>query len=237
MHYMHKRYIAIFCTSSLIALYLVVDVYQNNSIFENESMSPAFSQSKDSAPRNIKLENMRGAGINLTEAFKSREKNGFLEELDNLTARGIPGTPENIGALDKLFKISDNSEEKIRLARLYNAAYFGTEDTSLRKRISQTISDLLRLEADPAVGRALTLSHSRMLIDEQTQENLEYAYRRNFLSNDDYYGELAHIIPGAMGPVRSEIIKKITSNHNQYASEIIADFIASSSELGFPMRK
>lgn len=230
---MHKRYIVIASILFLLFLYFTIDIYRNNRAIEVDIISPNFSQSRVGVPHNLKSADAYGVSVGLAEVFKLRGEDGFLEKLDDLVVRGIPGTPENIDELDQRFKVGSNSEEKIRLARLYNTAYYGTEDALLRNRISQTISDLLRAETDTTVGRALALSHSRMFIGDKTQENLEYAYKRNFLSSDDYYGELAHIVPRAVGPVRIKILNELAANHNQYASEIIADFINNSSGLSF----
>lgn len=226
---MRTRYIAIIFVLFSAALFSVVSIYHDDSAID--SVLPNFGRSEVGVPDGIKSGDARGVGADLVEVFKLRNRDGFLEKLDDLVARGIRGTPENINELDRLFKASGNPEEKIRLARLYGSAYFSAEDSVLKEKITQAISDFLRLETDPAVGRALVLSHSRMFFDEKTQENLEYAYRRNFLSNDDYYGELAHILAGVIGSTRVKVIKELTANHNQYASEIIADYIGNSSGI------
>ena len=230
---MRKNYIIVVCILFSLGLYLVVHLSHNNDAIGAKSIVPNVMQSRADAPSDVTFGDMHGVGADLAEVYKLRGKDGFLEKLDDLVVRGIRGTSENIGELDRRFKASGDSDEKTRLARLYNTAYFGAEDALLRGKIAQTVSDLLRSEADPTVGRALALSHSRMYIDEKTQENLEYAYKRNFLSDDDYYGELAHILPGAVGLARAKVIKELTANHNQYASEIIVDFIGNSSGSNF----
>jgi len=180
---------------------------------------------KPGAAENSKSEN------NLSDVLSVTGSGKLLETLDQLNANGIVGTSQNIDELDARFRASKDSEVMLRLARLYNAAYFGTEDKILRQRISKTISELLRTETDPVVGRALALSHSRLVFDEYTKENLSFAFKSRFLSTDDYYGELAHTMLGAPVSAKSEIIQEIVGSKNRYAAEIIADLVVQSEKL------
>lgn len=117
-------------------------------------------------------------------------------------------------------------EERIESAHNLNLAYFDSRSESLRKRISDALSDALLDETDQHLARAIALSHSRLPYDENTLPNLKYAYEKGFIYFDDYYGELAHLYDGAPVSVRGGVIKEISESQNRYAVDIISGGIS-----------
>ncbi len=158
--------------------------------------------------------------------------------LDELAANGFKSTQQMVDEIHSRYAISHNPAEKIKLAHLFNTAYFGTDDLILKQRISKILGRLLQEENDPEAGRALALSHSRLTYNEDTQNNLQFAYKKKFLLYNDYFGELAHILSGAPVREREEIGKEIAQSGSRYAVQIISNDFAnldlkglSSSEL------
>lgn len=145
---------------------------------------------------------------------------------DKLIASGIPASSKIVGEIKAYFQNTKSNKEKIRYARMFNSAYFNTTDPTLRAEISRTLSELLAAESDPSVGRELALSHSRLIFDQNTLENLSSAYKRKLIGFDDYYGELAHVFPASPPEVRSGIIDQLSASHNRYAADIVANFAA-----------
>ena len=126
--------------------------------------------------------------------------------------------------IDKSFS-GGTLEHRKQLARTLNEAYFKTKSVDLRRKISNALTRLLKSEADTSVARAIAMSHSRLYFDDNTIANLKDAYERKVLSFDDYYGELAHVFPGAPPEVREGIIRDIAASHNRYAVDIVASNI------------
>lgn len=126
---------------------------------------------------------------------------------------------------------NSTGEDRIKRARDLNDAYFRAQSGDLRKNISETLSIFLKSESTPEVARALALSHSRLYFNEQTLPNLKDSYDRGVLSFDDYYGELAHIFPGAPADVREGIVNEIATSHNRYAVDIVASTLNGAENL------
>lgn len=162
----------------------------------------------------------------LSSLIDSAGAGDLSSKLDILLSKKIPASDSMINQISQRFKDSKDPEEKLRLARFYNSAYFNTEDQQLREKISATLTELIRAETDAKIGRELALSHSRLLFDSSTLENLSTSYKKKFLSFDDYYGELAHAFPGAPPDTRASMIKELAEGHNRYASDIVADYIS-----------
>ncbi len=162
----------------------------------------------------------------LSSLIDSSGPGDLSSKLDILLSKKIPASDSMIDQISQRFKDSKDPEERLRLARLYNSAYFNTEDQQLREKISATLTELIRAETDAKTGRELALSHSRLLFDNNTLENLSASYKKKFLSFDDYYGELAHAFPGAPPDTRAWMIKELAQGHNRYASDIVADYMS-----------
>lgn len=211
---------------ALIVFYILFDAIPGTTDL-TLSASPAVRKNLDSK---VDLTEVKG----LEEIIAKKGLDKLLDTLDELNVNGFFGTNKNIKELDERFRLSKDIEEKIRLARLYNSAYFHTEDNLVRQDISRKLTALLRSEDNTSVGRALAFSHSRLIFDNQTKENLSTAFAKKFLTEDDYYGELAHVFQGAPDSSRSEIISEISKSRNRYASEITADLLINSPNPGLP---
>lgn len=170
----------------------------------------------------------------LSSLIESSGSGDLPSKLDMLLSKKIPASDSMIDQISQRFKGSKDPEEKLRLARFYNSAYFNTEDQQLKEKVSATLTELIRAEADAKVGRELALSHSRLLFDSNTVENLSIAYKKKFLSFDDYYGELAHAFPGAPPDTRASMIKELAEGHNRHASDIVADYVGGGNAGALP---
>ena len=163
----------------------------------------------------------------------------FRESLQSLlpTSRSEPLSPQvdaeistMLADFEKSFPNSTD-EDRIRRARDLNDAYFRAQSDNVRKKISKALSTITASESNPEVARALALSHSRLYFNEKTLPNLKDAYDRGILSFDDYYGELAHIFPGAPPDVREIIANQIATSHNRHAVDILASNINGAGDL------
>ena len=149
---------------------------------------------------------------------------------DTLIPQGDAGIATMLADFVALFA-SSAVEDRIRRARDLNDAYFRAQSADLRKKVSDALSMFLKSESNPEVARALALGHSRLNFDDNTLPNLKDAYDRKILSFDDYYGELAHIFPGAPLEVREGIVNQLATSHNRYALDIIASTINGAGNL------
>lgn len=122
-------------------------------------------------------------------------------------------------------------DQRIKMARDLNFAYFDSRSESVQRNISSILTHALNEEADLRVVKAIAFSHSRLPFDENTLPNLRSAYKRHALNFDDYFGELAHIYPNAPEKLRGEIVKEIAESNNRYAVDIIAGSIASDENI------
>lgn len=142
-----------------------------------------------------------------------------------------------VSSLLQAFSSALNSEDKVRFARELNQAYFATSSREERKNISSTLSRHLKNENGLEVARALALSHSRLYFDENTLSNLKFAYERKILSFDDYFGELAHVFPGAPVDIREEIVAEIANSHNRYAIDIVSNTLSGEDKIALSNRE
>lgn len=129
----------------------------------------------------------------------------------------------------KLLLNSKNHDDQIAALKEFSSLYYSSSLGGVREEISEKLSEALKNERDKELARAIALSHSRLYFDKNTVSNLKYAYNSNILSFDDYYGELAHVFPGAPVDVRKELVSEISKSNNRYAADIVANGLTSDS--------
>lgn len=179
-------------------------------------------------------------GVGLYMALDDFEERGAVKDLGGAAGSVVQQSslsdryPGNVSAyVESLINDVKNArpndagiDGRIESVRNLNLAYFDSRSESLRKRISDALSDALLDETDQHLACAIALSHSRLPYDENTLPNLKYAYEKGFIYFDDYYGELAHLYDGAPVSVRGGVIKEISESQNRYAVDIISGGIS-----------
>lgn len=172
------------------------------------------------------------AAQNLLAQYIANSKNSTdnnRESLEVIQSLGLAKTSENINSIRSLLVSKANNNEKVVLTRILGTLYTIDNSTGLNSSIIKDLKGTV-YSGQSDIARAGTLTYSRLAFFNDSDEVLSYAKSKGFIDTDEYYGELAHILPYAPASNQSLLVSKIKDSNNRYAMEILA-FTASDPEL------
>jgi hypothetical protein len=170
----------------------------------------------------------RATGNTMFENYQKKGPHGLMGRiaLDEVHARGIEKTPKNFRAIIDLLKSNVSNEEKISLARML--ARFYSDDDANGWNI-QVLDELRRLthSGDKELAKESTLSFSRLGYFADSEDVLLTARNVRNITDEDYYGELTHILPFAPSTRQKAIAETIRSGGNIYPIDIFSAMLPS----------
>jgi hypothetical protein len=145
-------------------------------------------------------------------------------KLDEVYSLGLEVNADNIKLIRSLLASNISFDEKIALTRILASLYSPQSTNEFNNAI---LSDLRGLAASghKELGRTATYAYSRSGYFPDSVEMLTRSRDIGYFGDQDFYGELAHLLPYAPEDVQSEIIAKIKSSRNLYAAEILAAMV------------
>lgn len=148
--------------------------------------------------------------------------------LDEIYMAGFPIGPDSYRAVENILSKEVSSDEKVAIARILGRLYRSDDPTGYNFEINFNLRGLAN-DADKEVARTAAITYARTGYTEGVESVLDSAFNRGVFSEDDYYGELAHISPSCSSEVQMKVLEKVINSKNQYAREIISEGIASGS--------
>lgn len=154
--------------------------------------------------------------------FAGRREGGNL--LIRAGAYGLPQTPRNTTALRRIVAGNTEQEEKVIAIRLLAAQYAKANPTGMNHLIladlkQQAISGL------PRVAAIAIFAYSRLGYLPDSLAVLRAGRGRAVLDDDSYFGEIAHMLPGAPPSEQLEMSRMLRQSRNGYASDIAAGLV------------
>ncbi|MES2048250.1 MAG: hypothetical protein V4447_07610 [Pseudomonadota bacterium] len=149
---------------------------------------------------------------------------GSRDTLDKIYALGIDKTTSNFKFISDRLKSNVSKEERVALVRILGEFYTHDDADGLNSRV---LSDLRQIAQsnDAEVARAATFSFSRLGYFSDSESILLAAKTAKYIDDQEYYGELAHILPVAPATSQKAIADKIRLGENAYSSEILSSIL------------
>jgi hypothetical protein len=146
------------------------------------------------------------------------------QALEKISIAGLPVTPANIAATRNLLASKISDHEKISSIRILAGMYLPDDKLGTNSAIYRE----LKVQANSnqrEIARAATFGFSRLGYFADSDETLQHALKNQNISDDEYYGELAHIVRFAPGNEQVRFLSKIAQSRNSYSIEILANLI------------
>jgi hypothetical protein len=171
-------------------------------------------------------------GNEIFEQYKQGNRHGFAGRmmLDDVDVLGIDKTAKNLKAVSDFLKSSLSNEEKVVLARILASFYLRDDANGWN---SQVLDDLRQLahSGDKELARAATLSFSRLGYFPDSESILLAAKNAKQITDQDYYGELTHMLPFASADKQRAIADTIRSGGDTHSVDILSTMLPSTEML------
>jgi hypothetical protein len=192
-------------------------------------VEPAAAQGTSMGPLQVPRASTISQIQDLWETYRTKYagsgKNG-REILDQiLSSRSLPATKENIASVLSLLRSNVTREEKDALTRLIGALYLGIDDPQARGDIQRFLSAMARNTDDPALGRVTALTYSRLAYFPDSLAVLAHARSVGFIKDNEYFGNIAHLLPAAPAGDQPQFLKLLSEANNGYSREILANLL------------
>lgn len=143
-----------------------------------------------------------------------------------LGTRAFPATKENANAVLALAQTSVSSDEKVALIRLAGSLVPLLEDEGARSDILSFLSTLATNTKDPVLGRTAALAYSRTGFHPNSLAVLAHAHGQRYIGDDEYYGDLAHLLPAAPNSdAQAQILARLGAGKNGFSREVLANLL------------
>jgi hypothetical protein len=153
-----------------------------------------------------------------------RGADGGLEDI--MAGGALPATQENVASVLAALRSNPPRDEQINLLRIAGQMHRGTQDVTSKTALQQQISVIAIGTSDARLGKAATLVYSRLGFFPDSLQVLSRAHERGFISHDDYYGDLTHLLPAAPTALdQSKVISELGAGNNAFSREVLAGLL------------
>ncbi len=143
-----------------------------------------------------------------------------------LGSRALPATKENAASVLALAQTKVSSDEMTGLIRLAGSLVPELQDQTAKSEIVTFLSQLAMNTQDPKLGRVAALTYSRTGYYPDSITVLAHAHEKSYIGDDDYYGDLAHLLPAAPDSTsQSQIMKLLANANNGFSREVLASLL------------
>lgn len=145
---------------------------------------------------------------------------GAREQLDKIRTLGLKQSKENKDIIAELLKNRISEDEKIGLLRLYANQF----DPKIPDNgILKDLEEIFKSSNSPRLQAEVALAYSRVGSISKGFDFLSVARSSSSISEDQYYGELAHNYFRANQLEQKKIIVDISKSDNSYARQILVN--------------
>jgi len=133
----------------------------------------------------------------------------------------LPRSEANTIAIRNLLASPSTPNEQIGLIRLLATQYERGNPTGKNQLIIQDLR-VLSASAESNVARAATFAFTRLGYLPGFEEVLGNAFKTSMLTQDEYFGEIAHVVAFAPSSDQARLARALRQSKNSYAAEIVA---------------
>lgn len=157
----------------------------------------------------IYLSNYKGTGV---------EGSKLLEKVESA---GLDKNTENVNYIRQAMASVSGESEKSSLTRVLASLHSFDNASSMNKNIEDDVR-ILAFSSGVELPRAAIFSYSRMGYFQDSLAVLSHGKAKGLLKDDEYFGELSHLLPYASPAGQAAIMFALKNSRNQYAAEILA---------------
>lgn len=162
-----------------------------------------------------------------------------LESLDEIETRGLERTPENLKSIRDLLKANITNDEKAVLTRILAGLYSrydaqGNRGSRADPWNAEILGDLRTLATTPGnadAGGAAAVAYSRLGYSPDLLSVLSDAKTLGYINNNDYYGEVAHLLGFAPPDAQMQFLDQLRLGGNAYSLDILASQLQTQEQL------
>ncbi|MCY7317490.1 MAG: hypothetical protein LH617_01960 [Ramlibacter sp.] len=150
-----------------------------------------------------------------------RPRFSVLEEVR--ATKALPATSANVAAvLGRLrnVPIMEHSES-VQLVRLAGDLHRESKNEKDKAEIRSLLSATATSSANPLLGKAAALTYSRLGYFKDSISVLSTARRKGFIPDDDYYGDLVHLLPFVKNANEQQQLRQLVADGNNAFSRLI----------------
>lgn len=145
-----------------------------------------------------------------------------VDTLEKLHAtRALTSTRENTQEILSIISMSKDSRERASLIRLLGQQHLETEDQTIKSSIEKALISVSS-EKDKEVAKNAVLTYSRLGYFAETLSVLNKARKANTINEDEYYGDLVHLIHFAPQTDQKLMLQEIKQSKNDLVRDILA---------------
>lgn len=150
--------------------------------------------------------------------------------LDSIDAFGLEKNAKNVKSIRILLKSKIRNEEKVALINILSGQYSHDDVTGLNNEILSELRSMI-YSGQGELGKAAILSYSRLGYFGDSEQILAFAKKSDFIDSNEYYGDLAHLLPYAPVSAQHSIMNTIKSGGNGFSAEILSSIINNKEDL------
>jgi hypothetical protein len=225
-----KRYLLIATTFLSSAVLSSALAQQAGDAGSRPPRQPAEAKAKLSKYQNqLRLpeyQNELGQSLNNSRQPSSRG----VALLDEVYILGLEPSADNVEAVRALLASNVSFDEKVSLTRILARFYSPQGPNNVNEKILSALRGLIA-SGHKDLGREAMYAYSRTGYFPDSIDLLTRAKNAGYFADKDYHGELAHLLPYAPEAAQNEIMNRIASGREEYASDILALTISNPEQL------
>lgn len=144
--------------------------------------------------------------------------------LESFYGAEIEGNAENISELGRLAEDGGSLDERVVAIRLYASLHSPANSPAANSEIVSKLR-VLSQSADRKIATAALFRYSRLPFSPDTESILDFNFTRGFLTKDDLFGEVAHILPFAPDSDQLRMLDRLDKSQNEYGLDILVSNI------------
>jgi len=157
-----------------------------------------------------------------------RAKFSVLEEVRAM--QGLPATKANVAAVLGRLRTTPvmNHSESVQLVRLAGDLHAQSTDEKDKAEIRALLSATATSSANPLLGKAAALTYSRLGYFPDSISVLSTARRKGFITDNNYYGDLVHLLPFVKnGNEQQQLLQLVADGNNAFARVVLVNLMQS----------
>lgn len=150
------------------------------------------------------------------------------DSLAELMSRGqLPPTQENMQMVIAQLKATNvSADEKAVLAQMLGRMHWSAKDPEARALVQKYLGELALSTNDPVLGKVAAQTYARLAYLPDALAVLDRARTAGWISADDYYGDFAHLLPGAPASDQPALLARLGEGNNPFARMVLADVMS-----------
>ena len=193
---------------------------------------PVAAQAPSDAATPMAREAMRAHAQKLWDTYRGAGRGGEQALSEIMATRSFPATRENAAAVLAVLNSKASRDERIWLVRLAGHLHLRlSNDAQAQADIRGHLTGLATNTDDAALGKVAALTYSSIGYFPDSLAVLARARSRSFITDNDYFGDVAHLFPDAPAVEQTKLLQVLRDGNNSYSREIFANYLKSKDVL------